>query len=155
MKVSKEHRQPGEAEATDAAVPGAAGPAKGEEEGAGEGGTVVVGVRADAESRALLTWAFVNAVAAGDRVVAVHVVLASAVEAAAAVDFDGMLAVYEGFCNLKQVRFLAALSIHLSPCPRLVRGCCAVVSSRSPFGRRTCEPFPPLLFRINCSPLLV
>jgi hypothetical protein len=116
MKVSKEQqRQPGAegekaAEATDAA----AGPAKGEEEGAGEGGTVVVGVRADAESRALLTWAFVNAVAAGDRVVAVHVVLASAVEAAAAVDFDGMLAVYEGFCNLKQVRFLAA---PLYPCP--------------------------------------
>jgi hypothetical protein len=61
--------------------------------------TVLVGVRADAaESRALLTWALVNAAAAGDRVVAVHVVLASA-----AVDFDAMLAVYEGFCNLKQV----------------------------------------------------
>ncbi|XP_047072060.1 uncharacterized protein LOC124681157 [Lolium rigidum] len=109
MKVSKEQQhQPGPAaaaaaeEATvDAAVAGAGGDAEGA--GAGEGGTVVVGVRADAESRALLTWAFVNAVAAGDRVVAVHVVLASAAEAAAAVDFDGMLAVYEGFCNLKQI----------------------------------------------------
>lgn len=103
MKVSKEQqKQPGaEEEAVDAAVAGTGGDAEGD--GAGEGGTVVVGVRADAESRALLTWAFVNAVAAGDRVVAVHVVLASAAEAAAAVDFDGMLAVYEGFCNLKQI----------------------------------------------------
>ncbi|KAM0850662.1 hypothetical protein ACQ4PT_052930 [Festuca glaucescens] len=59
------------------------------------------GVLADAKSWALLTWAFVNVIAAGDRVVAVHVVLASA---AAAADFEGMLAVYEGCCNLKQVR---------------------------------------------------
>ncbi|KAM0825367.1 hypothetical protein ACQ4PT_069609 [Festuca glaucescens] len=109
MKVSKEEQhQPGPAaaveETMDAAVAGGAG--KGDAEGpqgAPVGGTVVVGVCADAESRALLTWAFVNAVAAGDRVVAVHVVLASAAEAAAAVDFDGMLAVYEGFCNLKQI----------------------------------------------------
>lgn len=109
MKVStKEQQQQQRAEAEkgeEQAMDAAGGP--GEEEEAvrpsGEGGTVVVGVRADAESRALLTWAFVNAVAAGDRVVAVHVVLASAAEAAAAVDFDGMLAVYEGFCNLKQV----------------------------------------------------
>lgn len=115
MKVSKEQQQraatadgeKAEAEAMDAAALAGTG-GGGEEEvvvGApvGEGGTVVVGVRADAESRALLTWAFVNAVAAGDRVVAVHVVLASAAEAAAAVDFDAMLAVYEGFCNLKQI----------------------------------------------------
>uniref|UniRef100_A0ACD5X6H5 Uncharacterized protein n=2 Tax=Avena sativa TaxID=4498 RepID=A0ACD5X6H5_AVESA len=101
MKVSKEQQRrgpEGEQPAMDASVAGAAAAAAGQEEG-----TVVVGVRADAESRALLTWAFVNAVAAGDRVVAVHVVLASAAEAAAAVDFDGMLAVYEGFCNLKQI----------------------------------------------------
>jgi hypothetical protein len=64
---------------------------------------VVVGVRADVESRALLTWVLVNAAAPGDRVVAVHVVVASGAEAAAAVDFDAMLGVYEGFCNLKQV----------------------------------------------------
>jgi hypothetical protein len=99
MKVSKEQHQPGpaaaEEEATmDAAVAGGAGKGDAEDpQGAPVGGTVVVGVCADAESRALLTWAFVNAVAAGDRVVAVHVVLASAAEAAAAVDFDGMLAV--------------------------------------------------------------
>ncbi|KAM0835431.1 hypothetical protein ACQ4PT_062925 [Festuca glaucescens] len=109
MKVSKEEQhQPGPAataeETMDAAASGGAGKGDAEDQaGAPVGGTVVVGVRADAESRALLTWAFVNAVAAGDRVVAVHVVLASAAEAAAAVDFNGMLAVYEGFCNLKQI----------------------------------------------------
>ncbi|VAH97239.1 unnamed protein product [Triticum turgidum subsp. durum] len=110
MKVStKEQQQQQRAAAEEEAMDlSAGGPGEEEEEaarpsGAGEGGTVVVGVRADAESRALLTWAFVNAVAAGDRVVAVHVVLASAAEAAAAVDFDGMLAVYEGFCNLKRI----------------------------------------------------
>jgi hypothetical protein len=73
--------------------------------GAPEGRTVLVGVRADADSRALLTWVLVNVAAAGDRVVAVHVVLASA--AADAVDFDAMLGVYEGFCNLKQVASLS------------------------------------------------
>jgi hypothetical protein len=82
-----------------------------EEQGMGstEGRTVLVGVRADAaDSRALLTWALVNAAAAGDRVVAVHVALAPA----AAVDFDAMLAVYEGFCNLKQVS-----ASHVKPFP--------------------------------------
>lgn len=74
-------------------------------EGEQEGRTLVVGVRADAASRTLLTWTFINVAAPGDRIVAVHVVLASAPVAAAttAVDFDTMLAVYEGFCNLKQV----------------------------------------------------
>ncbi|KAL5209816.1 hypothetical protein ABZP36_005439 [Zizania latifolia] len=72
-------------------------------EGEGEGRTLLVGVRADTASRTLLTWTLVNIAAAGDRVVAVHVVLASAPEAAAAVDFDTMLSVYEGFCNLKQI----------------------------------------------------
>ncbi|KAB8094401.1 hypothetical protein EE612_021575 [Oryza sativa] len=74
-------------------------------EGEREGRTLVVGVRADAASRTLLTWTFINVAAPGDRIVAVHVVLASAPVAAAttAVDFDTMLAVYEGFCNLKQI----------------------------------------------------
>lgn len=78
-----------------------------------EGRTVVVGVRspADAESRALLTWVLVNVAAPLDRVVAVHVVLASAAEAAAAVDFEAMLGVYEGFCNLKQVAALCSASL--------------------------------------------
>jgi hypothetical protein len=73
------------------------------EEAGPAGRTVLVGVRADADSRALLTWALVNVAAAGDRVVAVHVALASSV----AVDFDAMLGVYEGCCNLKQVRYLS------------------------------------------------
>ncbi|XP_044470749.1 probable receptor-like serine/threonine-protein kinase At5g57670 [Mangifera indica] len=68
---------------------------------------VVVGVKFDAESRELLTWALVKVAQPGDRVVALHVLnrvidstgsLISLVKA-----FDSMLAVYEGFCNLKQV----------------------------------------------------
>ena len=78
-----------------------------------EGTTVVVGVRepADAESRALLTWVLVNVAAPLDRVIAVHVVPASAAEAAAAVDLEAMLGVYEGFCNLKQVAALYSESL--------------------------------------------
>lgn len=37
------------------------------------GGTVVVGIRRDAASRELLTWALVKVANAGDRVVALHV----------------------------------------------------------------------------------
>ncbi|CAM0877873.1 unnamed protein product [Alopecurus aequalis] len=103
MKMSTEQERGPEEDAMEVGTAGDGEVEEGQGPSAREGGTVVVGVRADAESRALLTWAFVNAVAAGDRVVAVHVVLASAAEAAAAVDFDGMLAVYEGFCNLKQI----------------------------------------------------
>lgn len=94
---TEEQGSPAAAEAMDAAAPAAV------QEGAeaeAEGRTVLVGVRADAESRALLTWVLVNVAAPLDRVVAVHVALPSAAEA---VDFDAMLAVYEGFCNLKQV----------------------------------------------------
>lgn len=106
MKVSSKKQQQGAAEeAMDAAgvVQEEEGCSGKSVEAEGVAGTVVVGVRADAESRALLTWALVNVAAAGDRVVAVHVVLASAAEAATAVDFDAMLGVYEGFCNLKQI----------------------------------------------------
>ncbi|KQK12224.1 uncharacterized protein LOC100842077 [Brachypodium distachyon] len=122
MKVSKKQREQEEEGAMDSA---GAGVGKGAEEGVagggGGGGTVVVGVRADAESRALLTWTFVNAVAAGDRVVAVHVVLASGAEAAAAVDFDSMLAVYEGFCNLKQINLKVKICKDSSVRKALVR----------------------------------
>jgi hypothetical protein len=117
MKVSRKQPQPQQQEegspapeAMDAAAvqgeeeeeAGCSGKAP-DGEAEAEGSTVVVGVRADHESRALLTWVLVNAAAPGDRVVAVHVVVASRAEAAAAVDFDAMLGVYEGFCNLKQV----------------------------------------------------
>lgn len=73
--------------------------------------TVVVGVKLDSQSRELLTWAMVKMAQPGDRVVALHVLsqnqivdrdgkssLLSLVKA-----FDSVLAVYEGFCNLKQV----------------------------------------------------
>ncbi|CAK9177578.1 unnamed protein product [Ilex paraguariensis] len=73
--------------------------------------TVVVGVKLDSQSRELLTWALVKVAQPGDRVIALHVLnnneivdrdgkssLLSLVKA-----FDSVLAVYEGFCNLKQV----------------------------------------------------
>nr|XP_043635582.1 spindle assembly checkpoint kinase-like [Erigeron canadensis] len=71
--------------------------------------TIVVGVKLDSESRELLTWALVKAAHPGDRVIALHVLtnnvkhdgkssLLSLVKA-----FDSVLAVYDGFCNLKQV----------------------------------------------------
>ncbi|WRX29917.1 Protein kinase domain - like 10 [Theobroma cacao] len=75
------------------------------------GGTVVVGVKLDSPSRELLTWALVKVAQPGDSVIALHVLgnneivdrdgkssLLSLVKA-----FDSVLAVYEGFCNLKQV----------------------------------------------------
>ncbi|GJN22716.1 hypothetical protein PR202_gb10311 [Eleusine coracana subsp. coracana] len=102
MKMSRKP-QPLQGEKPAAEEEGCSGKGPPAEGDAQEGRTVVVGMRADSESRALLTWVLVNVAAAGDRVVAVHVVLASGAEAAAAVDFDAMLGVYEGFCNLKQV----------------------------------------------------
>ncbi|KAG9458941.1 hypothetical protein H6P81_003449 [Aristolochia fimbriata] len=73
--------------------------------------TVVVGVKLDQASKELLTWALVKVSQPGDRFVALHVLntddlldrngqssLLSLVKA-----FDSVLAVYEGFCNLKQV----------------------------------------------------
>lgn len=73
--------------------------------------TVIVGMKMDGASRELLTWALVKVAQPGDRVIALHVLnnneiidrdgkssLLSLVKA-----FDSVLAVYEGFCNLKQV----------------------------------------------------
>lgn len=57
---------------------------------------MVVGVRANAESKALLTAVLVNVAATLDHVVVVHVT-----SSPIAVDFDAMLSVYEGFCNLE------------------------------------------------------
>ncbi|KAJ6817243.1 receptor protein kinase TMK1 [Iris pallida] len=81
------------------------------EEGESDGGrTVVVGVKMDPESKELLTWALVKIARPGDRVVALHVIpeasapngkctpLLSLVKT-----FDSVLAVYDGFCNLKQI----------------------------------------------------
>ncbi|WOL12898.1 putative serine/threonine-protein kinase roco5 [Canna indica] len=81
----------------------------------GQGKTVVVGIKMDAESRELLTWSLVKIADAGDRVVALHVLPSTAPCNSADANgscssllslvkaFDATLAVYEGFCNLKQV----------------------------------------------------
>lgn len=83
-----------------------------EEETESSGGrSVVVGVKLDSQSRELLTWSLVKVAQPGDCVIALHVLgnneivdrdgkssLLSLVKA-----FDSILAVYEGFCNLKQV----------------------------------------------------
>ncbi|KAI3736676.1 hypothetical protein L2E82_26627 [Cichorium intybus] len=73
--------------------------------------TVVVGVKLDSESRELLTWALVKAAHPGDRVIALHVLTNNEIvdrDGKSALlslvkTFDSILAVYEGFCNLKQV----------------------------------------------------
>ncbi|KAL9359122.1 hypothetical protein Peur_047245 [Populus x canadensis] len=84
---------------------------EGEEMTASGDSTVIVGVKLDSMSRELLTWALVKVAQPGDTVIALHVLgsneivdregkssLLSLVKA-----FDSVLAVYEGFCNLKQV----------------------------------------------------
>ncbi|TKY74223.1 receptor serine/threonine-protein kinase [Spatholobus suberectus] len=87
------------------------GPAGEPTRGGSGGRTVVVGVKMDSPSKELLTWALVKVAHPGDTVVALHVLgnhetvngdgkssLLSLVKA-----FDSVLAVYEGFCKLKQV----------------------------------------------------
>ncbi|GAB4855702.1 hypothetical protein Ancab_024344 [Ancistrocladus abbreviatus] len=74
----------------------------------GEGGRqVVVGVKFDQQSGELLTWALVKVAQPGDRVVALHVLNATTEEQSTLLalvkTFDSVLAVYEGFCHLKQV----------------------------------------------------
>ncbi|KAL8170802.1 hypothetical protein V2J09_022606 [Rumex salicifolius] len=68
---------------------------------------VVVGVKLEQHSRELLTWALMKVAQPGDRVVALHVMHASSEEQSSLVSliktFDSVLAVYEGFCHLKQV----------------------------------------------------
>ncbi|XP_045820995.1 probable receptor-like serine/threonine-protein kinase At5g57670 [Trifolium pratense] len=76
----------------------------------GDGGTgrkVLVGVKLDPRSRELLTWALVKVAEPGDLVIALHV-LDTVTEGTSSLlslvkTFDSVLAVYEGFCNLKQV----------------------------------------------------
>ncbi|GAV69118.1 Pkinase domain-containing protein/Usp domain-containing protein [Cephalotus follicularis] len=79
----------------------------GDGDGDGDGKTVIVGVKFDAQSRELLTWALVKVAQPGDRIIALHV-LDTFTESTGSLlslvkTFDSMLAVYEGFCNLKQV----------------------------------------------------
>ncbi|KAJ6775133.1 CALCIUM/CALMODULIN-REGULATED RECEPTOR-LIKE KINASE 2 [Salix purpurea] len=66
--------------------------------GGGGGVVVVVGVKFDVQSRELLTWSLMKMAQPGDRVIALHVLDSGTVKT-----FDSFLAVYEGFCNLKQV----------------------------------------------------
>ncbi|KAG1369949.1 Proline-rich receptor-like protein kinase PERK8 [Cocos nucifera] len=80
-----------------------------------EGKTVVVGIKMDAPSRELLTWALVKVASPGDRVLALHVLPSPAADVSdpdgnspasllsLVKAFDSVLAVYEGFCNLKQI----------------------------------------------------
>ncbi|XP_071702637.1 protein kinase STUNTED [Rutidosis leptorrhynchoides] len=78
---------------------------------AGEGRTVIVGVKLDSQSRALLTWSLVKQAQPGDRVIALHILTNNEIvdrEGKSSLlslvnSFDSVLAVYEGFCNLKQV----------------------------------------------------
>lgn len=81
------------------------------EEAGASGRTVAVGIRRDAASRELLTWALVKVANAGDRVVALHVAAGggggggagSEEKGEAADSLATVLAVYDGFCNLKQI----------------------------------------------------
>ncbi|XP_054795776.1 LRR receptor kinase SERK2-like isoform X1 [Prosopis cineraria] len=71
------------------------------------GRTVVVGVKLDPRSRELLTWALVKVAEPGDHVIALHVIGSMPAGTGSLISlvntFDSVLAVYEGFCNLKQV----------------------------------------------------
>ncbi|CAL9240980.1 unnamed protein product [Arabidopsis halleri] len=80
------------------------------EEGGGGGRTILVGVKLDAPSRELLTWALVKVAEPGDTVIALHILGNEIVDRAGnssllslVKTFDSVLDVYEGFCNLKQV----------------------------------------------------
>ncbi|XP_038997878.1 probable receptor-like serine/threonine-protein kinase At5g57670 isoform X2 [Hibiscus syriacus] len=98
---------------------------KGDEGGEGSGATVFVGVKFDADSKQLLTWALVKVAQPGDQVIALHI-LDSATESPASIlslvkQFDFTLAVYEGFCNLKQVDLKLKVCRGSSPKKSLVR----------------------------------
>ncbi|EPS64167.1 protein kinase family protein, partial [Genlisea aurea] len=79
--------------------------ASGEE---GRSAVVVVGMKMDRRSKEMLTWTLVKVARSGDRVVALHVMDYKAGEDKSsllglAMNFDSVVAAYEGFCNLKQV----------------------------------------------------
>ncbi|KAJ1401237.1 UspA [Sesbania bispinosa] len=74
----------------------------------GGGRKVLVGVKLDPRSRELLTWALVKVAEPGDLVIALHSVDFGAEGTASLLSlvktFDSVLAVYEGFCHLKQAK---------------------------------------------------
>ncbi|WOL17870.1 putative receptor-like serine/threonine-protein kinase [Canna indica] len=119
----------------------------------GEGGkTVVVGIRMDSQSRELLTWALVKAAAPGDSVVALHVLSSPSSSSASvaadslgtgrqpaamlslAKDLGSMLAVYEGFCNLKQIELKLKICNGSSISKVLVREAKAFAASKLVLG---------------------
>ncbi|KAF3334171.1 putative receptor-like serine/threonine-protein kinase [Carex littledalei] len=66
--------------------------------------TVVVGIKLDAQSKELLTWALVKVAGPGDRVYAIHVVPdPSNFSKRLEESLVSILSVYDGFCNLKQI----------------------------------------------------
>ncbi|KAE8701090.1 Kinase protein with adenine nucleotide alpha hydrolases-like domain, putative isoform 5 [Hibiscus syriacus] len=88
--------------------------------GEGGGATVLVGIKFDADSKQLLTWALVKVVQPGDQVIALHI-LDSATESPVSIlslvkQFDYTLAVYEGFCNLKQASCRLLVDLKLKVC---------------------------------------
>ncbi|XP_042418536.1 probable receptor-like serine/threonine-protein kinase At5g57670 [Zingiber officinale] len=104
------------------------------EAGGGGGKTLVVGFKMEADSRELLTWALVKHADAGDRVVALHILPLTPPDASEdglscsyrpllslIKEFDAMLAVYEGFCNLKKVELKMKIARGLSVRKVLVR----------------------------------
>ncbi|KAJ3683478.1 hypothetical protein LUZ60_013705 [Juncus effusus] len=65
---------------------------------------VLIGVKMDSRSREMLTWALVNLAGSGDQFVACHVITTPGASSSALnSELDSMLAVYEGFCHLKQI----------------------------------------------------
>ncbi|KAB1998323.1 hypothetical protein ES319_D12G080900v1 [Gossypium barbadense] len=91
----------------------------------GGGGTVLVGVKFDADSNELLTWALVKVAQPGDQIIALHILDAAAESPASILSlvktFDYTLAVYKGFCNLKQVDLKLKVCRGSSPKRILVR----------------------------------
>ncbi|KAG0497319.1 hypothetical protein HPP92_002010 [Vanilla planifolia] len=87
--------------------------------------TVVLGIRTDAKSRELLTWALVNVAVPGDRVVAVHVRRFSSSSAECLDPFEKelepMRKAYEGFCCLRQIDLVIKICSGFSVRRTLVR----------------------------------
>ncbi|XVF14871.1 hypothetical protein REPUB_Repub09cG0098200 [Reevesia pubescens] len=84
-----------------------------------------LGFKFDGESKELLTWALVKVAQPGDHIIALHI-LDNAPESTASIlslvkTFDSILAVYEGFCNLKQVDLKLKVCRGSSPKKILVR----------------------------------
>ncbi|PKU81993.1 probable serine/threonine-protein kinase PBL5 [Dendrobium catenatum] len=102
------------------------------------GKTLIVGMKMDARGRELLTWSLVKVAGAGDRVIAMHVLPAVLADAdwnpssliSLIKHFESVLAVYEGFCNLKQIELKMKLCRGSSIRKTLVREASSVSASK-------------------------